>query len=111
MPAAKKPGAGGLVAQLTAQAPKKNVNNTVPFPRYYRSLDLLMTQVRATQSHSMHHRCSSGLDPLIEASYVLCAADQPIPGSTKRGAVVCNVGALLQVGVDKCVLCADTLCM
>jgi hypothetical protein len=46
MPAAKKPGDGGLVAHLTSLAPKKNVNNTVPLPRYYRSLDLLMTQVR-----------------------------------------------------------------
>lgn len=47
MPAAKKAGDGGLVAHLTSLAPKKNVNNTVPLPRYYRSLDLLMTQVRA----------------------------------------------------------------
>lgn len=45
MPAAKKPGGTGLVAQLTSMAKKVQVSNIVTLPRYYRTLDLLLTQV------------------------------------------------------------------
>lgn len=45
MPAAKKPAGTGLVAQLTSMAKKVQVSNIVTLPRYYRTLDLLLTQV------------------------------------------------------------------
>lgn len=51
MPAAKKANGKGLVAHLTSQAVKVPVSNTLALTRYYRSLDLLLTQVSSITGH------------------------------------------------------------
>jgi hypothetical protein len=48
MPAARKPGAVGRVAELHEQAPVVPVMQSVKIARYYVSLDLLLTQVHWT---------------------------------------------------------------
>lgn len=50
MPAARKPGEpNDLVASLHARALRQPVNNTITMARYYRSLDLLLGQVRVSR--------------------------------------------------------------
>lgn len=44
MPAAR-PAAPGLIEQLNASAPKRAANNALPISNYYRSCDLLISQV------------------------------------------------------------------
>lgn len=46
MPAPKKPMRGGIIDSLASSAPVLPVQNTVTLSRYYRSLDLMLMQVR-----------------------------------------------------------------
>lgn len=52
MPAPKKPMREGIIDSLASSAPVLPVQNTVTLSRYYRSLDLMLMQVRAAACSS-----------------------------------------------------------
>jgi hypothetical protein len=54
---------GGIIDSLASSAPVLPVQNTVTLSRYYRSLDLMLMQVRAAAGHPVQWPAESNTAP------------------------------------------------